>query len=1009
MCIHPKIPNLGKDNLDRTIPNLDLFSEINDTCDYIDHLDSMELTAADLVTLQLNVRSLIKKQADLLRLLTKANIDICTINETWLTKENEKLVSVKNYDFISAVRNSPKHGGGVGILIKQNLKYKKRPDINKGHASTLLEIVAIEIETHGKNIIVCSVYRPPNTDASEFLKEFECFLSSLKEENKDIIIGLDHNFDLIKCETHSNTRKFVELCMDKGIWPTITRPTRITKSTATLLDNILVSINLLKNYDSKILIDDVSDHLPCVTAIKGVKLSKKEPLVIRSRKLTKKNIDKIKDQLSNDNLYELTTEGTVHQGFAKFHAHILGRIDKIAPYTEYKVKQSAMRIEPWLTGSIHRCIKKQKCLYKKTLKSNKNESDLSRYKNYRNTLTKLKRHVKHKYFWDKCVEYKSNTRKLWQMINRATGKMTDKSSLIDCLNDGKIDCYNPSRITRIFGEHFSSVGKNYANAIKAPHKNIQWYLTQIKQHSRSMYSTPTGPHEIRKIIMNLPLKRSSGFDNINNILLRELCDVLCHPMSNLFNRSLNEGIFPNLMKLAEVVPLHKGSNKNVPGNYRPISLLITISKVLEKIMYKRTYQFLSQHDLIYKSQYGFRSKHSCENAIQELLSNIIKARENNKHTLVVFLDLSKAFDTLHHETLLSKLERYGVNGTCNNWYRSYLENRQMRIKCGISLTGKQEYSDYFDLEFGTPQGSCLGPLLFLVYVNDLALHLELGNSILFADDTTLYHSHTNLKYLEWCLKTDLEYLIEWFRANKLTLNLGKTICMLFSPQNNKGVVIDSLTLDNLSIPICDKTKFLGILLDNKLNWDPHFSNLVLKIKRNTHLLKTAQNLLTPHTKKTLYYGHIFSHIIYGITVWGPMLRESQLAKLQKLQNKCINLIDRRNIGLSTKYKENRLLKIKDIIQLENNKLGFKLIKGGLPAKVHECLCTDHSNKKLTKLHNYNTRNKASPNIPLAKSEKYKRSFLRVGLPDPSTLLVITECDNIGQFSRKMKYKMISTY
>ena len=179
-------------------------------------------------------------------------------------------------------------------------------------------------------------------------------------------------------------------------------------------------------------------------------------------------------------------------------------------------------------------------------------------------------------------------------------------------------------------------------------------------------------------------KKSSSYDKINNILLRELSDTLLFPLEIIFNQSLSQGIFPDIMKLAEVVPLYKMGNPHQTKNYHPISLLITLSKVLEKIIYSHVYTFLNESGQIYKSQYGFRSKHSCEHVIAELVGKIVKGKEKSEHTIAIFLDLSKAFDTLEHETLFKKLEIYGIRGVALNWFHSYLSNRSMHVKCNIN-------------------------------------------------------------------------------------------------------------------------------------------------------------------------------------------------------------------------------------------------------------------------------------------------------------------------------------
>ena len=199
----------------------------------------------------------------------------------------------------------------------------------------------------------------------------------------------------------------------------------------------------------------------------------------------------------------------------------------------------------------------------------------------------------------------------------------------------------------------------------------------LQKNSKSLFFAPSTIDEIRKLITELPSKRSSGPDNISNVLLKELAPILSEPLSIIVNQSMQTGIFPDIMKLAEVVPLYKGKSRDNETNYRPISLLTTMSKVMEKVVYQRVYQFLTNTGQICETQYGFRSNHSCEHAIAQVIGNILKNLEGNKSTIAVMLDLSKAFDTIEHRIMIQKLELFGVRGVCLDWFRSYLENRQM--------------------------------------------------------------------------------------------------------------------------------------------------------------------------------------------------------------------------------------------------------------------------------------------------------------------------------------------
>ena len=497
------------------------------------------------------------------------------------------------------------------------------------------------------------------------------------------------------------------------------------------------------------------------------------------------------------------------------------------------------------------------------------------------------------------------------------------------------------------------MGEKFAKQIPKSNWNIDDYLSKIRLNENSLFMNPCTEVEINKLICNLPRKASGGHDNISNILLKEIGPSILPVLVEIFNDSIHVGIFPNTMKLAEVIPLHKGKERFIESHYRPISLLTTISKLLERVVCKRVYDFLNRTGQINPTQYGFRANHSCDNAVNHLVRKVVKNLEKKNDTVVVYLDLSKAFDTLEHEIVLSKMSRYGIRGAPLQWFRDYLSDRKLRVRCKPTSVGHDVVSDTYDILYGTPQGSCLRPLIFLIFCNDLSLHLEYMECLQFADDTTLICSHRNPTYLAFCIESDLRNVQDWFQANKLTLNIDKTVYMKFLGRSSKESEL-KLELNGVTIPRVKSTKFLGTWVDELLSWKVHVSNTITKLNMKLGLMYRSKNFLTKHAMRILYFAQFQSVLTYACVVWGPMLSEQRLNQLQNLQNKAIKQISPNQDPVDG-MKSLKILPVKKLIRLETLKLGYKVCNGMLPKPLEICITTDHNSQSTVKQHKYNTR------------------------------------------------------
>ena len=577
MCLHPL--TRGFDSLNREITTIrDLLDEF-DSCDYVNGQFCSHIS--DLCIVELNIRGICSKQSQLKNLIDNCvkdrSPDIIIISETWLTPFSPE-IKIPGYEFCHKDRNT-KRGGGVTLLLSSNIRYKML-DLAKSNSCTF-EHLSIEIDLrNNQKLLVSSIYRPPNTPENDFIDQYSNFVCDLKKiENKGIVIGLDHNLDLLKSTKHAPTDRFISANLSLGLVPTITRPTRITRNTATLIDNIFISQTWLENFECGILVDDMSDHLPSIVSIKGLKTNKKEHIRITSRDTRTKNVRVLKDSLNQIDWSEIIEGNAPNKSMTNLHNKLVTEVEHFTPVRTYNENPRKAQREPWLMSGIHISVRKCKRLYCELLHNKSDQATELKYRAYTKLLGRLKRHAKLSYYGEKCRTYKHNTKKLWGTINKISVRHNNKSSLIDCLKINNVLKYDTAKITNKFGEYFSSVGKDFAKKVSKSKHEAHYYCEKISRNDKSLFMTPCTETEVAKFMQQLPMKTSSGHDNISNVLLKSIGVHLLTPLTRIFNDSISMGIFPDIMKLADVVPLYKAKEKFLETNYQPISLLTTMSKL----------------------------------------------------------------------------------------------------------------------------------------------------------------------------------------------------------------------------------------------------------------------------------------------------------------------------------------------------------------------------------------------------------------------------------------------
>ena len=380
-------------------------------------------------------------------------------------------------------------------------------------------------------------------------------------------------------------------------------------------------------------------------------------------------------------------------------------------------------------------------------------------------------------------------------------------------------------ISDAFAKHYSEIGLKLKEKLKRTHRDPHLH---DKKCDKTFHFSPINQYDIEKLLSRLPNKKSCGWDGISNTFIKEIGYEISAPLGILINESLMQGIVPINYKQAIVKPLYKGKSKTDIINYRPISLLPVLSKILEKIVHKQLTKFLSENNLLFEGQYGLRENRSTCDALLELVGNIIENWEKNQIIITVFCDMSKAFDCLDYVIFLKRIEKYGIKDNEKKWFSSYLTNSSMQVNYNNVFSNKRE------LQIGTPQGSVLGPVYYIWFVDCINKCLKYSNITIFADDATLLISGKRIHPLIVKLEDDLQKLKDWFDSNYLTINIDKTNYMIFNYNAPDSVEIK---LAEKTMTQVKHTKILGLYIQNDLKWDRHLDHILKKIAYPCYVLK----------------------------------------------------------------------------------------------------------------------------------------------------------------------------
>lgn len=651
----------------------------------------------------------------------------------------------------------------------------------------------------------------------------------------------------------------------------VNQPTRITANlkggaTSTAIDYVVSNI---KNISLEILDPGVSDHLAQVLKWKIPTIQKNNlgNLQMRQRR-----------NINNHTITEFKT--LFSKESPKFKSEENLDIDVLFDrfWTDF---EWCFKLSHPLKTSRTRSNNTNKFIFSNDLRHESNQlrelnwyrklsNDNAVHENYKSLKKQLNKKIeteKKLYYNSIISEAENKPKKLWELVNIKLNRKKIQSSKINLAINGN-SLTDSNQIANEFGKHFVN---SVAEQVQSLFSQSTTNCTLQDLNNCTMFFKPFIEEDIKKIISQLKNKFSVGLDEVPIRLIKECNNELSPYLTDIINKSVTSGKFPSRLKIAKTTPIFKKGDPESIENYRAIVTLSPFSKIIEKAVYIRLTEFLTKHDLLTNCQHGFRSGHSTETATTELIQHILSDIDKGNTVVGVFFDLSRAFDTLDSVFLAQKLHNMGIRGNINDWIISYTTQRQLVVKIENST------SDYFDVNLGTPQGSVLGPLLFLLYVNDLPNHIHEGRVFMYADDTTVLVSGKTKEELTNKLNVITKQFTEWCIANHLIINLNKTVYVEFTGMYKKSLNL----LGGPDQKISKSTKFLGSFLDGSISWNEQINHVCAKLNSFFFALKTLKNTLHENLLVNFYYGSVYPIISNNIIVWGQATEHSRVFIIQK--------------------------------------------------------------------------------------------------------------------------------
>ena len=913
----------------------------------------------------LNVRG-IRSKFDDVNLMLQSNendIAILGLSESKLGP-NQPESAFHIPDFQVFRKDKTEGSGGLLTYVKDDITCIRRYSLE----SPNIESIWLEIfPKHSKSFLVGYIYRNPNSKVS-WNEDFEAHIENILDDQKETLMLGDFNKDLFNVQIKNN---WTEYMSSIGFTQHVQEATRVVEGkSSTLIDHIYSS------HASNLQFIDVpkiglSDHYP-VFLTRKIHLTdpKYSHHTIHYRSFKNFNEDEFKADLMQEHWDAITVFEDVDDAMDSWYSLFNKVIDKHLPIKQHRVKRHTQ--PKWLSSEIIDAIK-----MRDKLKAQGKETE---YKTARNIVNKLIKSAK-KTNYEKIVEHSNNNpRNVWKVFKEfgAGKKCNDGKNSIPSIIHKNERIFDNQVMANVFNDFFISVARNLKEDIEeeTSHEKLFDFCRNKLDISDIFEIPPISKEKVIRYLSFIDISKATGNDSIGPKILRISAPFIAESITHLCNLSIHSGKVPSKWKEAKVKPLFKSGSRDNVNNYRPISILPTLSKLIEKHVHDSLMTYLGNHDLICKNQSGFRPKHSCETALINIVEKWLKAMNEGKLVGVIMVDFRKAFDLVDHHILLRKLKAYQLNASSMSWFQSYLNDRKQQVQID------NNFSNFEAITCGVPQGSILGPLLFLLFINDLPLCTNTVITDMYADDTTLYDMNKSQQVIENNLSTALIELSIWCRQNGMVINFEKTKAMLITTRQKR----DQLEIKSLNIKVntcCDKyvnivscDKLLGVQIDENLSWAEHIKSVTLKMTRNIWLLSQISKYLSISHRITFYKSFIQPHIDYCNIVWSNCPKTC-LAKIERLQKRaCKIILDYEYEDIMQSMNDMNIMTINERIFLRKAKFMYKTSNNMCPLYINEIFNRRPSDDVTVPVLRSTTNNHYL--LPQPKTELYRNSLAFTG-------------------------------